>query len=184
MSVDAGEGVLADVIGSPGATLTAALVTGPESGTLSLAADGSFTFTPAQGFVGAVAFDYEPIEDGTPLAVRTVVIPVTNARPYAYGAEFSIKHDTALSGALDGQDNDGDALTFAVTAPPAGQLALDAGTGAFTYTPPPGFVGDDTFQYVVSDGIDTSDPETVLIRVTTTSRSGPPTLTRSYTTAC
>lgn len=166
LSVDAGEGVLADVIGSPGATLTAALVTGPESGTLSLAADGSFTFTPAQGFVGAVAFDYEPIEDGTPLAVRTVVIPVTNARPYAYGAEFSIKHDTALSGALDGQDNDGDALTFAVTAPPAGQLALDAGTGAFTYTPPPGFVGDDTFQYVVSDGIDTSDPETVLIRVT------------------
>jgi hypothetical protein len=53
------------------------------------------------------------------------------------------------------------------TAPAIGTLALDANTGNFTYTPAPGFIGDDPFAYCItgSDGCATN-PATVTITVT------------------
>jgi VCBS repeat-containing protein len=59
-------------------TLTAVLVTGPTNGTLTLAADGSFTYTPAANFHGGDSFTYRA-SDGTVLTnVATVSITVTS----------------------------------------------------------------------------------------------------------
>ena len=41
-----------------GQSLTAALVTGPAHGTLTLNADGSFTYTPAANYNGTDSFTY------------------------------------------------------------------------------------------------------------------------------
>ena len=40
-------------------TLTASLISGPSSGTLTLNPNGTFTFTPADGFTGSVSFQFQ-----------------------------------------------------------------------------------------------------------------------------
>ena len=47
-----------------GSTLTAVLVTGPAHGTLTLNANGSFTYTPDANFNGSDSFTYKA-NDGT-----------------------------------------------------------------------------------------------------------------------
>lgn len=65
LSVDAANGLLANDTDVNGGPLEAELVSGPNpgQGTLSLATDGSFTFTPAGGFTGDATFTYRA-DDG------------------------------------------------------------------------------------------------------------------------
>ena len=60
LTIDAAHGLLVnDLNGSPTpGTLTATLLTVPSHGQLQLATDGSFTYTPVQGFVGVDTFTY------------------------------------------------------------------------------------------------------------------------------
>jgi Ca2+-binding RTX toxin-like protein len=74
--------------------------------------------------------------------------------------------DTPYTGSLlAGTDANGDTLTFALVAGSAtgGTVVLDAGTGAFTFTPDADFSGEATFQYRVNDGELDSAPKTVAI---------------------
>ena len=95
LAVDAGRGVLINDVGPEGETLSASLLTGPSHGTLDLAADGSFTYTPATGFAGTDEFTYkatspwnapdEPAQwDSDPttvtITVRGVATPTITAR--------------------------------------------------------------------------------------------------------
>jgi hypothetical protein len=69
-------GILANDSSAHGHTLAAVLLVSPSHGTLSLTTDGSFTYTPNEGFYGTDSFTYRPtdgIEDGP---VATVVIEV------------------------------------------------------------------------------------------------------------
>ena len=60
-----------------GTTLTASLVTDVTSGTLVLAADGSFAYTPDPDFVGTDTFTYTADDATDSSAVTTVTITVT-----------------------------------------------------------------------------------------------------------
>jgi hypothetical protein len=68
---------------------------------------------------------------------------------------------------LSGQDADGDALSYSVTAPPTmGTVEiLDAATGAFRFTPLAAAFGTDLFRYRVNDGNDNSAEAAVTIVV-------------------
>jgi VCBS repeat-containing protein len=71
-------------------SLTAALVTGPAQGTLTLNADGSFTYTPDAGFSGSDAFTYKAVDGaGGESAVATVSLTVrpANDAPEVDGGE-------------------------------------------------------------------------------------------------
>jgi hypothetical protein len=71
-------GVLANDVSANGQALTAVLASGPAHGTLSLNADGSFTYTPAANFVGGDSFTYQAQgSDGTLSAAAPVTIQVT-----------------------------------------------------------------------------------------------------------
>ena len=81
-------------------------------------------------------------------------------------------------------DPDGDALVAMRDSGPANGTAIVRRDGSWTYTPAPGFVGTDTFTYVASDGLVTSEPATVSITVrgdgrTTPAPSASPTPTTS-----
>jgi hypothetical protein len=73
------EGNTQTVTAQPGTTI-------PGKGTLVLAADGSYTFTPVTGFNGPVDFPYTTCDNGTPVACATATLhilvrpgdPVTN----------------------------------------------------------------------------------------------------------
>ncbi len=69
-------GVLANDTDPEGATLTALKVTDPAHGTLTLNADGSFTYTPNAGFIGNDSFTYKANDGSNDSNVATVTITV------------------------------------------------------------------------------------------------------------
>jgi len=76
----------------------------------------------------------------------------------------------AASGLLIGaSDPDGDGVTVnGVSGESPGAIVTFNANGSFTYTPPPGFNGDDTFSYtLIDDGVGplVSDPATVTVTV-------------------
>jgi hypothetical protein len=62
-------------------------------------------------------------------------------------------------------DPDGDPLVAIRDSGPGNGTVIVRRDGSWSYTPAPGFIGVDTFTYVVSDGLVTSEPATVSITV-------------------
>lgn len=79
--VDAAEGVLANDTDPDSVSLTAGLVDDVTKGTLSLAADGSFTYMPNAGFFGVDSFTYKAFDGESHSEVVTVTITVTEEIP-------------------------------------------------------------------------------------------------------
>src|SRR5262249_5270316 len=73
---DLGRGVLANDSDPQGSPLTAALVTGPAHGSLTLNADGTFSYTPAANFVGTDSFTYRASNGQALSNVATVTLTV------------------------------------------------------------------------------------------------------------
>ena len=73
-------GVLANDASPTGRPLTAVRVSGPSHGSLTLNADGSFTYTPAAGFSGTDSFTYTANDGAVASAPATVTLTV-RARP-------------------------------------------------------------------------------------------------------
>jgi hypothetical protein len=73
--------VLANDAGLDGDRLSATLVSGPTHGSLSLKADGSFTYAPAADFNGSDAFSYRAGDGDADSGVVTVAITVRPPAP-------------------------------------------------------------------------------------------------------
>jgi hypothetical protein len=157
----------------------AVLASTVENGTLQLAADGGFVYTPAANFHGTDSFAYKA-EDATGLqsAPANVTITVTadanhppTAANFNYtvtaGQTFAVTAPGLLAGATD-PDNVGglQVVTTPVTAPANGVLAL-AADGSFTYTPTVDYSGAVSFTFKIKDARGTleSAPATVSITV-------------------
>ncbi|PZQ90837.1 MAG: hypothetical protein DI534_06535, partial [Leifsonia xyli] len=160
---DAAAGVLPN---DGGTGLEVTDFTAPSSGTLTIAADGSYTFTPAAGFSGAVTSTYTVTDDDaqTDTAVLTIrVTPVAVNDTDATTAGTAITRNAA-AGVLD--DDRGSSLTVtAATAPSSGTLAI-AADGSYTYTPAAGFSGQVSSTYTVRDGSGQTTTATLTITVT------------------
>jgi len=172
LMVDA-PGVLDDDSDPDHDPLVAVLVSQPSHGTLTLNADGSFTYSPEDDFNGSNSFTYGA-NDGTldsNQATVTITITATNDRPTADDDTYSTTEGTALTVAAPGVlDNDSDPdhdtlIALRVSGPNHGTLTLNA-NGSFAYTPAGNFNDSDSFTYRASDGTLTSNPATVTIRVT------------------
>jgi PKD repeat protein len=75
----AAPGVLNNDTSSSGNSLSASLATNVSTGTLSLASNGGFTFTPAAGFTGTATFSYKASDGTTTSTAANVAIAVTAA---------------------------------------------------------------------------------------------------------
>lgn len=91
----AAQGVLSDDLDVDNDSLTVSLVSDVSNGSLTLNADGSFTYTPTASYTGVDSFTYQ-VSDGTTLStVATVNISVVDpAIPVAVGAEFMVNTET------------------------------------------------------------------------------------------
>jgi VCBS repeat-containing protein len=152
----AGPGVAGNDSDAQGSALRVTMVAGPAHGTLSLGADGSFTYAPDAGFNGGDSFTYKVNDGELDSEVATVLLQVAavNDAPVAAGEAFATDEDIPLAGNVLGNDTDpdADALTAHLGDGPAfGELALNP-DGTFTYSPDADFSGTDTFTYWVSDG--------------------------------
>ena len=169
----AASGVLANDTDANGNPLTAALVSGVASGTLTLQADGSFSYVPAPGFFGSVTFTYQASDGAASSNTATVTITVNavDDPPVAQADSYTTAEDTPLSVGSNGvlgndSDPEGAALTAAVVRNvPNGSLLLNS-NGSFGYAPPNNFNGTTSFTYSASDGVTQSAAATVTISVT------------------
>jgi hypothetical protein len=162
-----GRGVLANDTDVDTENLTAVLVHGPVQGTLSLAANGSLTYTPPADFTGVATFTYRA-NDGVALSnTATVAIAVrpVNHPPEARNDTYTASENTVLIVDAPGVlANDGGTATMPLTAtlvtpPTHGTLSLNA-NGSFTYAPAENFVGAVSFVYRASSPPTTTDPAT------------------------
>src|SRR5262249_25619833 len=77
LTVPVATGVLANDSDADGDPLTAQLVASLSHGSLTLSADGSFTYTPAANFNGTDTFTYKARDGQADSAIATVTITVT-----------------------------------------------------------------------------------------------------------
>jgi Bacterial Ig domain len=78
-------GILANDTYAAGTTIIAAKVTNPSDGTLTLSANGSFSYTPNTGYVGTDTFTYKANDGTTDSNIATISITVTEKPASAGG---------------------------------------------------------------------------------------------------
>jgi len=164
-------GVLANDADFDHDPLAAVLVTGASHGSVSLASDGSFTYTPNPGFYGFDSFFYRAFDGQAYSNQAQVNIWLSEFPPTANADSYSTPHGQALAAGVLGNDTDGDgdALTAVLTSNPShGELSYFGSDGSFLYVPIIGYVGSDSFTYKANDGIANSLSATVTISVTNT----------------
>jgi hypothetical protein len=85
--------------------------------------------------------------------------------PVAFPQLVQLSNFGSINISLNGSNGNGDALTFVlVSGPSQGSLGpLNSTKGTITYTPPPGFSTSDSFTFVVTDGVLSSEATTVTI---------------------
>src|SRR5207247_5315462 len=90
-----------------GNILTAALVSGPSHGTLTLNADGSFTYTPASNYNGSDSFTYKASDGSANSATATVSLTVrsVNNPPVANDDSYATDEDTPLTVAARSEEH-------------------------------------------------------------------------------
>ncbi len=113
----------------------------PANGTVAMAANGTFVYTPAADFAGSDGFQVWAWDGSFESIRRTVTITVTpvNDAPRPVNASTITEPGQPVFGQLVGSDPEGDPVTFSIVAfPTEGVLELDQGfatNGRFIYYP-------------------------------------------------
>ncbi|MGE5703523.1 MAG: Ig-like domain-containing protein, partial [Clostridia bacterium] len=105
-------------------------------------------------------------DDGITTQVYQLKIQRGNQLPVTSSQEYSIAKDSPVNGTVLATDGDGDPLTYIIVADATHGTAVltNDRTGAFTYTPEPGYTGTDSFSFQVNDGY--GDSNIGLVRIT------------------
>ncbi|MFD2041563.1 Ig-like domain-containing protein, partial [Flavobacterium artemisiae] len=166
-------GILGNDSDAENNALTAVLVSGPANGTLTLNADGSFTYTHNGSETLSDSFTYKANDGTADSNTATVTITVTpvNDEPVASNDAYTVAEGGTLNINAPGiLGNDSDAennalTTVLVTGPSHGTLTLNA-DGSFTYIHDGSETTTDSFTYKANDGTADSNTATVTITVT------------------
>ena len=182
-----------------GDPLTLAIISNPSHGTAfvidndtpSDPTDDVITYTPNLNYTGSDQFTYliSDRNGGTDTATITLNVTPVNDPPDA--VDDTVITDEEVPVTIDVLENDtdpeGDLLSLVVVSAPSNGTAVVNNNGTLdninddliTYTPNPGFSGNDSFIYQVFDGTDGLDTATVDITVNSIPTFVPSTLTQN-----
>ena len=146
-----------------------------QGGYVAYGPQGQLLYTPPTGFVGDDVFNYT-ISDGqgtfSSAAVTVHVQAPPNTPPTGADRAFELREDGPLSvgaatGLLQGAvDPDEQNLSVQLIEGASHGLLTLRGDGSFDYAPDADWSGNDSFTFVVFDGVDTSALHTVSLTVT------------------
>ncbi len=152
-----------------GDLLTISNISQGTSGSVTLNADNTLTYTPQNGFAGIDTFTYTVSDSQGNQATASVTVTITqNVAPTAQSdvATTSEGQAVVIDVLANDTDSNGDPLTISgITQPTNGNVAVNL-DGTVTYTPGSGFVGSDSFSYTIDDGQGNQDTATVDVTVT------------------
>lgn len=165
-----GGGSLGGTVTSNAAGDTATFGTG---GSLTVQSSGAFTFTPSTGFTGVFTFQYRLTNTaGTSDATVTIhVRPRATSDVFGEAVVGNVIVDTATGVTFSVLANDVfngpvTATLLSGNSTQGGAVTLNPTTGTFSYNPPVGYQGVDTFSYTITDTSGfTSAPATVTVTV-------------------
>ncbi|WGF86985.1 Ig-like domain-containing protein [Marinivivus vitaminiproducens] len=153
-----GEPVTIHVLGNDAATSGTLSIIGlstPANGSLRLNADQSITYTPKAGFAGQDSFRYQAANSvGQGSATVRIEVTATQSVPVARADSKSTDMDTPVTITVLANDSDpgGGVLdVLALGTPAKGKATLNPDK-TVTYAPNAGFVGVDSFTYVIGNG--------------------------------
>lgn len=165
--------VLANDSDADGNSLTVIDIIQGANGTAVINADNTVTFTPNPGFIGSLtpAFSYiiSDGHNGTAQAAVNINVNVLNNPPIAVDDTATTPMNTPITIDVLANDIEPDGnprIVQSVTAPANGSANVTFGGGSVDYQPNEGFVGTDTFEYVLSDGNGLTDSAIVTVNVT------------------
>ncbi len=163
--VGTANGVLANDLDPNGDPLHVLVSGAAGHGDVTVLPDGGLVYSPDAGFVGTDTVEYRASDGAHTSNWATVTIEVTavpgkwqNMPPTSINHQYQAVPDEALvvdaaHGLFVGA-SDADSfkiLVADVSQPAKGQVAVDTTTGAFTFTPQPGFQGPTSFQFRLAD---------------------------------
>jgi len=153
--------------------------------------NGTYLYLPPSAFIGIDTFSYQITDARGGTDSATVVITInepTNTIPVAsndtlttsFNAPIDFTSDFLLS---NDTDADGDTLVLQNLASNSlqGGTISDLGSGNFRYTPPTNFVGQDSFNYEISDNHNATDSGLVIINVSGPENNAPIANDNNYT---
>ncbi|WP_188315925.1 beta strand repeat-containing protein, partial [Chitinophaga agrisoli] len=140
----------------------------PTHGSVVVASNGDYTYTPAADYNGPDQFtiDISDGHGGTTTVTVNITVTAVNDAPTGTGDTKTTLEDTPVSGSVNGNDVDGDVLTFTKATDPAHGSVVVASNGDYTYTPAADYTGSDQFTIDISDGHGGTTTVTVNITVT------------------
>jgi hypothetical protein len=158
-------------LGDGALTVTGFVALAPSIGTIDVASDGDFSFTPADHWNGSTSTTYG-VSNGVHDRTGNILITVTpvNDAPLAVDDTALVDEDAAtdITAQLLANDTDldGDTLSVSGVSNATGGVDFDAGT--VTFTPAADDCGTDVagFDYDISDGNGGSDSASVTVDVT------------------
>ena len=159
-----------------GDSFTFGVVQGPTSGSLTLNANGSFTYVPNPDFNGTDSFTYQvrDSDGGTTNAVVTFTVTPVNDAPTATTPPPIIVvpgGPTVIDVLPNVSDADGNPLTVVGGGADHGTVVVNP-NGTITYTPVPGYSGPDTVTYTVTDGVGGSVTSTIPLNINAATGNG------------
>ena len=162
--------LLAQATDVEGDTLTTALVAGPQHGTLSVNADGTFSYAADANYFGSDSFTYRVTDGSLESGIATVNLTITavNDAPVAADVQATVLEDgtVAITLVATDVDNTRTELQFSIQTQPAHGVLIANANGTYSYTPAANFNGTDSFTYTVTDGNLVSNVATARITIT------------------
>ncbi len=149
-----------------------AIASDPSNGDAVVNPDGTVTYTPDPDYFGSDAFDVTVSDGNGGTAQSTVNVDVQGFDDDPVANDDNAATQQAAPVNVDVLDNDDDAdgdalfVTLDLLNGPSNGSALVEADGSITYTPNGDFIGQDSFDYILSDGDGPTSSATVTVDVT------------------
>ncbi|HEX5793348.1 MAG TPA: Ig-like domain-containing protein, partial [Rheinheimera sp.] len=145
-----------------------ALLSQPEHGQLQMldAELGTVNYQPSGDSLETVNFSFVAKDSLVSSTQQSVSIRLTNTAPVCQAGSYSTSYLTPVNGALQGNDADGDVISYEISSQPAtGSLTLNSSNGLFVYTPSGSNDHSVSFSFVVKDKFASSNAQSVTINI-------------------